>query len=428
MENLKKAVGEFLLLGDDGAVEAVVAAVIANRLDLDAVWLMLTSASSSGKTELVNPLFGLPFIIPISDLTANTFASGFKMGGGKQASLLLRHQSGIMVFKDFTSILSKNRETRDQILSQMREIYEGKYDKQTGTGETIAWKGKMGAIAASTEAVYHGLADSTEMGQRFIYYHMKQPVRFDAAKRAQENANKSGMMREMLVEEYKRYINMVLDKIGDGKVQYEPPQEIIDEMLRVADFASLARSPIHTDFKSGLVDTIASPEMPGRITKQLSALAGAFMAMNQSEGVQWKHKDGEVITDHQRNIIYRCAFDSIPQMRRAVLKLLGQYRGGISTSGCALVLALPTDSVRKYLQQVNALGLCTRRKDGGKTGDMWIMENEEYRKVISRLENFTPKDQQLLGNDDDETYSEEGFDSTTKTEEQRAADELFDAM
>ena len=173
------------------------------------------------------------------------------------------------------------------------------------------------------------------------------------------------------------------------------------------------------------MDTIASPEMPGRITKQLSALAGAFMAMNQSE-MEWKHQDGTTITDHQRKIIYRCAFDSIPHMRRVILRLLAMYRGGISTSGCGMALGLPTESVRKYLAQINALGLCHRKKDGGNKGDIWTMHDEEYRKVIVRLEGITPKDQQLLGSDDDDTWSEEEFDPDD--ESARAAQEEFDSF
>lgn len=424
LERVKEAVGKFLLLGDDGVVDAIIAAVIANKLDLDAVWLMIVAGSSSGKSELLTPLFELPFVIPISDLTVNTFASGYKLGGGKQAGLLAKYQNGVMVFKDFTSILSKGHEARDIILGQMREIYDGKFDKHTGTGDVITWKGKMGVLAAATVAVYTGLADSTSMGQRFIYYNIKQPDRHGAAQRAQENAVKGVEMRAAIADEYKRYITMVMEKIDSGKINYDPPQELVKEMLNIADFACRARSPVHTDFKSGQIDDQPDLEMPGRVTKQLLALAGAFMAMNQSEDM--KGRKDEVITKHQRRVIYRCAFDSIPSMRRSAMRLLARYRLGVNTTAAATYLKLPSDSVKKYLYQLNALGICERKAEAGNKGHKWTMTDEEHRRVVCLLEDIKPLDEELIKQTDED--GEEISLDPEDEEARRAALESFDAM
>ncbi len=418
----KALVADFLLLGDDGIVDVITAAVIGNRLDHDAIWLMITGPSSSGKTELLNPLSGLGFVVAISDLTVNTFASGYKMGGGKEASLLLSMQNGILMFKDFTSLLSKRRETRDEIMGQMRHVYDGEYEKRTGTGDEIKWKGKIGAIAASTTAVYHTLAESTEMGQRFIYYAIKQPDRFEAAIRAQDNAKRSSQMRALMLEEYKMYISFVLERVDEGKIEYDPPEDMKLEMLRVADFASLARSPVHTDFKSGLVDMRVDKEMPGRIVKQLNALAAAFIAMNNAEGIMPLDRLNP-ISPHQRKTLYRCAYDSIPDMRRMVLRLLAQYRFGVTTAGAAVTMELPTESARKYLYQLNAIGVCDRTKERGQ-GDRWVMRNEEYRRVVQIVEGIVPEDKELRGNDTDLEDLEENFDSYQKAKEQ-SQDESF---
>jgi len=432
MQSLKDNVGKFLLLEDDGVIDATIGTVIANKLDLDAVWLMVVGASSTGKTELLNPLFGLPFIIPISDLTVNTFASGFNMGGGKQASLLMRYQNGILVFKDFTSILSKSRETRDTIMSQMREIYEGKYNKQTGTGQEINWTGKMGCLAAATDAVYIELANSTQMGQRFIYYNMQAPNRRKAAKRAQQNASRSAEMREALTTQYTDYITHVIDNINEGRVEYEAPAEIEDEMLDVADFSCLARSPVHTDFKTGHIDSKPDKEGPGRVVKQLMAMSGAFMAINQSERLDSPGLEGAtknmIITPHQRRVITRCAYDSIPSMRRHVLKLLAKYRGGVNTAAAAVELNMPSESLKKYLYQINALEICDRKLEGGNKGHRWKMKDEAHRKVVCEVEGIVALDDELIKNQDDEESdlaANVSFDPDL-TEHERAAQEEFD--
>ena len=47
---------------------------------------------------------------------------------------------------------------------------------------------------------------------------------------------------------------------------------------------------------------------------------------------------------------------------------LAKYKGGISTAGLATVLGLQTAAIRKYLEQLNALGVCSRIKEGGTQG------------------------------------------------------------
>lgn len=428
LNHLKELIGKFLLLADDGIVDVILASTIANKLTLDPVWLMVVAGSSSGKSELLSPLFSLPFVIPISDLTVNTFASGYKMGGGKQAGLLAKFQSGVMVFKDFTSILSKGAEAKGIILGQMREIYDGKFDKHTGTGEQIAWKGKMGVLAAATGEVYRGLGDTNSMGQRFIFYNIKPPNRKAAAKRAQENTLKSGEMREELEVAYKEYITYVMNRIDEGDIDYTLPPELADEILNIADFACRARTPVHKDFKSGHIDDQPDLEGPGRVTKQLNAIAAAFIAMNQSEPLADLKNDPKkgAITDLQRRTIYRCAFDSIPSMRRTTMRLLALYRHGVNTTGAATFLNLPTDSVKKYLYELNALGICERKAESGNKGHKWTMKDEEMRRVVCLLEGISPKDEELIGHTEDDG---DGMSLDPDAEESRRAMlEHFDGM
>ena len=147
--DLQKEFEKTFLFKDTGVLRLMCATVIANQMDLDPVWLFLVASSSGGKSELISSLNdieveGHNLIFPISDLTSNTFASGQKRTG-KETSLLFKMPSGsIMTFKDFTSILSKNREARAEIVGQLREIYDKEYTKRTGTGDDIVWRGKLG--------------------------------------------------------------------------------------------------------------------------------------------------------------------------------------------------------------------------------------------------------------------------------------------
>lgn len=424
VKQLEAEIAEVLLVADEGVCRIVVANIVANRMNLDPVWLLLVAGSSGGKTEYINAISGLNFVHVISDLTVNTFASGFKKTG-QETSLLLRINNGILAFKDFTSILSKNKDAKKEIMAQLREIYDGKYVKETGTGETIKWQGRAGAIAGSTEAIYQHLADMSAMGDRFIMYSIRQPDRIEMARKALSNTYDMNEKREHLKGCFTNYITQVINFINEQEDEtiVELPEDAKEDLLMVADFATRVRSAVELDFKSGVVTFVPEPEMPTRMIKQLHAMATAFLAMKKSE--PGADLASNKLDDLEKRLLYKLAFDSIPRTRRDTLHPLAQYRDGVTTSGMATLLNLPTPSVAKYLSQINALGICKRSKKGGTQGDLWKMD-ERYRNILVRLEGLHTKDGVLEGKGD----GEEEVESIEKAWEQGPVNEQqeFDAF
>lgn len=382
IEELKDIVNEVFLIADDGVVEALCATVITNRLRGDAVWMMLVSPSSGGKSELIQALDGLKFIHPISDLTVNTFASGFKTKEG-ESSLLWKANKGIFTFKDFTSILSKNKDAKKEIMGQLREIYDGKYTKRTGNQNDTNWTGKIGAIAGSTEMVYEALADLSAMGDRFIMYNMDQPPRLEVARRVLSNAHDIKEKRKKIMDAFSYYINYALEK--GGKEDITLSNEIKEELLEVADFATQVRSAVITDFKTGAVDFVPSAEMPMRVAAQLYNIATGFVILNRARPLAMQ--DPNALTDSQKRILYKFAMDSIPKKRRIALQVIAKYDTGISSGLVATKLNYPTGTVTKWFSQLNGLGIVERVKQSGGFGDKWIMR-AQYRKVMIKFDHI----------------------------------------
>lgn len=422
IELLEQEVAKVLLIEDKGIVKMVVATVIANRMTLDPVWLLLVAPPSGSKTEFILAISGLDFVYPISDITVNTFASGQKKTG-KETSLLLKMNNGLMAFKDFTSIISKNKDARKEIMSQLREIYDGEYIKRTGTGDDITWRGKVGAIAGCTESIYQYIEEMSAMGDRFIMYTIDQPDRIEMARRMLENASDMQSKRHHLKECFVFFINYVINKLDEDSIQIEASMR--EELLEVADFATKARSAVMVDFKSGLVNFVPTAEMPARMTAQLYTLASAFVAINKSNPIilpSHPANKGE-LTNEEKRLLFKTAFDSIPRTRRNAIYPLARYKQGVSTAGLATYLDLPTDSTKKYLQQVNALGICTRKRDPGPQGDAWIMK-EKWRNVMMKIEKFEVVDGVLMGGDNDEGNWED-FDNYKKEQEMDSLDAIF---
>lgn len=383
IEQLEAEVDKVLYLEDRGVVRVLCAAVIANRLPLDPVWLFLVSGSSTGKSELINFFGGLPFIYPISDITPNTFLSGKAKGEGDEPSLLYLMKNGIMSFKDFTTILSKKREAKGEILAQLREIFDGEYIKRTGTGKDLTWRGKVGAIAGATDAIYRHLDEFSAMGNRFVMYNMQQldrEGRHKASERVFDNMPHMTEYRSHLRKCFKEYVEHVISK-ASGKPA-PMTKEFRREAIDIADFATMARTAVYTDYRTGRIEGAADPEGPMRVVAQQHGFMSAFVAMQ-----------GE-LTDFDHRIIYKVAWDSIPNVRRTALLLLAQYKDGTTTKAYGQHIGIPSDSAKKFLEQLAVLKLIDRKKGRPTLGDLWQIK-EEYRDIINKLHGVEVKEGEL---------------------------------
>jgi len=432
---------EQMLLGDKNIIRLVAATVLANQMPLDPVWLMIVSASSGGKSHIIGTIDGLRIdggevdtVTAISDVTENTFASGFKRND-KESSLLHRIPvGGLMIMKDFTTILSKRREAKEMIMAQFREIYDGKYDKHTGTGDNIGWKGKIGVIAGVTEAVYEHLESLSVMGDRFIMYSMEQPDRLKlidfVLKAEQDHTISKKHQYEELSLYFQTYLYNAKQGLSDATVTLD--EESQDDIKAVADFCTKARSGVVEDFRTGAVKFVPSKEMPTRMIKQLLAIASGLLFIRQNDGDVLPEQKGKLLPGELK-ILYKLAFDSIPIKRRIALQYLTRYSQGVITEGLAMKLNYQTDVIRGWLSQLNALGLVKRVKDGAK--DKWIL-SEENQDIMRKFNDIKTTDETLYddGESADEAYEQDEADAAweaskvAQDEAAIAADNLFESI
>jgi hypothetical protein len=100
-----KVFQQWLYLPDPGVVALTLAAVTANRMAGDPVWLLLIGAPSSGKTEILDSLLDLPHMHPAATLTDASLLSGVPKREHSTTSTggLLRviGDFGFLVLKDF---------------------------------------------------------------------------------------------------------------------------------------------------------------------------------------------------------------------------------------------------------------------------------------------------------------------------------------
>jgi hypothetical protein len=335
---------EFLFLPDLALVDLSLGCIVSHRVGSDPVWLLVVAPPSAGKTEVVQSLGDLAEVHQLSSLTAQTFASGLK--DRANASLLKRPdkaEKSFLVLKDFTTVLQLHREARAEVFAQLREIYDGSYRKEFGSGQTVEWEGRLGFLAGVTTAIDTHYSAAI-LGERFVYLRLPEADRRALARRALADRGQEREMRVQLRAVVRDYVDSL-----DLTTPTELPTETI---VALADFATRARSAVVRDsFSSREIVASPQPEAPARFAKQLATMMQALQIMGLSAA------ESEVL-------VRRLAFDSVPPDRLAVLRVL---RAGheMPTAKVGEAVDLPTTTARRLLEDLAALHLADRLAASG---------------------------------------------------------------
>jgi hypothetical protein len=349
---------------DLDAIHAALIAAAVNELDGDPLWLLLVGGPGNAKTESVSSLGLSPGVHIVSTIASEgaLLSATSKGERAKDATGgLLREigDRGVVVLKDFTSILSLAASVRPQVLSALREIYDGYWKRTVGAdgGRTLTWQGRLALIGAVTTAWDQHHAVVSEMGDRFVLLRMdSHHHRLAGGRQAISNTGKEVQMRADLAHAAAR----VLDNLDTNPIALTDDESEI--LLRAADLVTLARTAIMRDGRGEPIDAHA-PEAPTRFAKQLAQIVrgGVAIGMERVEAMQ---------------LAIRCARDSVPPLRLAVLTDLAANPDAI-TGDVRKRLQKPVTTVDRELRALHCIGLvvCTEEKrldkGGRQIGTVW---------------------------------------------------------
>jgi putative DNA primase/helicase len=354
------AFAELLVMPDPGAVEVALAAIVANYASGDPVWPLLVGPPGCGKSELVSALRGAPEVWPLSSLTPQTLLSGYERKGRdarKPASMLLQIGAfGILAFKDLTTVLSMHHEARSQIISQLREVADGRTEKAFGNGLRLEWEGKLGLIAGVTPVIDEQHAFLAVMGERFVLYRMPEVSRPEIARRSLARRGREKALRERIVSLVGAFL------AGYRDVDYlELPDRFTEPLITLADIVTRARSGVARDRQTRDILYMPEPEAPTRFAKQIAQLMAAVIMIGVSEAEAWR-------------LARKVGWDSVPAVRSAVIHLLARQEGfPLAYGQLEEKTGLPATTVRRVVEDLVVLGLAERRKDGTASNARWLI-------------------------------------------------------
>ena len=348
---------EWLLLDDDTPVLAMLGSVAANKLSGDAIWLGLIAPPSSAKTEMLITLVNIPNTELVGTLSVAGLLSGTprrQHAAGAKGGLLQKiGTSGLLVLKDFGSILSMRPEAKAELLAALREIYDGKWTRVIGAdgGRTLSWAGKIGLLFGCTRVYdsYYGVI--SELGDRFLLCRLEPNEK--QFLHAIRHANRATQMRARLVEAVTNLFAVPLPAprdISDREINW------LNDILQIA---VRLRGAVKRDYRSRQLEDVYGAEGTARFGKALERVLSGLDCLG-------------VKRSKARKVIRTIAFDSVPPNRLSVYRYLKGLKGRlVNTTAIAKAVKLPTTTAHRALEELVIYGLAERDPQGPGRADLW---------------------------------------------------------
>lgn len=337
---------------DLGALDAVLATAAVHNLGGDPPWLLVVSGSGNAKTETVGALAGVGAHITSTIASEGALLSAVAKRERTPDATggLLRKigGSGVLVIKDFTSILSMSRDIRASVLAALREVHDGRWERNVGTdgGRTLTWTGRLILLGAVTTAYDAAHAVIAAMGDRFALVRMDSATgRKAAGRQALSNVNREEQMRA----ELSAATRSLFDAIRPERAVLTDADQ--NALLDIADLVTFARTAVERDYRGDVIDAHA-PEMPTRFAKMLGQIVRGALALGMGR-------------DDAVAVAVRVAGDSMPPLRLALLADIGEHPYS-RTSEVRERLQRPYNTIDRELQALHVLGLLVQSQAGDK--------------------------------------------------------------
>ncbi|WP_373234862.1 DUF3854 domain-containing protein [Mycobacterium marinum] len=362
LDNALSIFCRWLHLDDTAPVLAVAAAVVANLAPGDPVWLLVVGPPSGGKTEILQSLSPFDYVVPAATVTEAALLSGTSQRERARDATggLLRQVGdfGILLAKDFTSVLSQNRDTAKAAMAALREVYDGNWHRPVGTdgGRVLTWSGKCGFLGGVTPSYDRYGAIVNALGDRYLLLRLPDVDPDKQSRAALAQAEHEKTMRAELAAAMTGLIAS-----ADQAILCAPlTEQETNRLVSLASFTARARTAVERDGYSGELLVLPQPEGPARVIKALRRVYGALGAIGADDDDRWQ-------------VLTRIAVDCVPAVRTPVMRELLANPEPRRTSAIAASVGLVTKTAHRLLDDLALLEIAERTKktEADNSPDLW---------------------------------------------------------
>lgn len=363
---LASEIQKYLYFPSPDGLYVVLGTIAGNMMKGTPVWTVLVGPPSSGKTILLDMIYytdkyklARSISVDMLESPASLLSGVGKKDKGKDATGGLLRQigsTGLLLIKDFTTMMSMPRDQLVKTVGALRRVYDGNWDRPVGTdgGKLLSWYGKLALISACTGAIDRHHATLSELGERWIYYRYDDSDGYGETKAAIRNRDPKGTMQTINELVVGFFEDMGIEWVDGGMDRRELEDLESNRIYHMARFTSAARSAVSRDWRTK--DIVDTPE-----TEAPTRLAGAFsqlylgLEMIGLEAVErWK-------------ILSKVAMDSMPLSRLKVIRRL--IKGPAKPSELREDLMICLSSVRFVCEDLEQHGVVERVEKGNRWGN-----------------------------------------------------------
>jgi len=353
----------WLFLPEPAPLLVVLGSVAANRMPGEPVWPLLVGPPGCGKSEILQAASGQPDVRAVSTITEAGLLTGASKRdwrtGAKGGLLKEIGKFGILVLKDFGSVLSMHPEKRAPLLAAFREIYDGRLDRVLGNdgGRRLHWAGKLGLLGGCTEAIERHHAVMASMGERFVLFRMPQLDEMEQARRAIAEADHGDEMRAAL--------RSAVDGLFASTCAPSPSDAVLaaisPRLIALSTLVARCRSGVERDGYTRDIEVVPGSEAPGRLAKVLRLLFGGLYAIGLTEEEAW-------------GLVEKVGFDSMPVARRRIVDWFRESPGrAVGVMALEEVTGISRSATYRHLKDLAAHDVV--RNDPYGEADAWRLSD-----------------------------------------------------
>lgn len=315
--------------------------------DTDPVWLFVMGPSGSGKSTVnIRAASALPQTHLVSDLSENSILSGYQASVTKNTAkyglLVELGASGLVLMKDFTTILSKREDERKKIIAALREVHDGHYDRNLGNVGKLSWDGKASIIAATTQSLEGCWAVLRDMGERFIQVRSVRSDGIGVGDKAIKQIGHEKAIAAKTVKLTKSFIDFPTLPFASRAFHWDSKY---DPLKYLAEYVAHCRASTHHPNNKEAAIKIGETEAPSRLMK-------AFGQIAHSHAMLFRRPVG----DEEIQAVHRVALDSIQTNRAKVLSFIPDD-SDVSSPDIMRLSGLAKSTVRWIAAELEALGI-----------------------------------------------------------------------
>jgi hypothetical protein len=301
-------------------------------------------------------------VLPAAKVTEASLLSGTskreRTTGATGGLLRQIGEFGVLLVKDFTSVLAQNRDSRAEAMAALREVYDGAWDRPVGTdgGRILSWRGKCGLIGGVTPALDQYSQVVSALGDRFILLRMPDANvdLFGAA------ALRHGEQEKQMRHELREALAGLVEQADYSRVNRALVEDEGIRLIKLAAYTARARCAVARDGYAQDVQYQPQVEGPGRLVKAYARLLGGLEAIGCDRTTAW-------------GSLTRIAVDCAPALRTKVIRALLAQPTWVRTRDVAVATETVTKTASRYLEDLSLLRLVVHSKqtDADNSPDRW---------------------------------------------------------